>query len=72
MLYLLDVSGHGLGSALMSVSVQHLMRSQALPGISFYRPEEVLRGLNELFQMHEQNPATSACGMEFMIASVSG
>lgn len=56
MLYLLDVSGHGLGAALLSVSVQNLIRSQALPGVNFYRPDDVLRGLNEIFQMNEQNP----------------
>lgn len=55
MLYLLDVSGHGLGSALLSVSIQNLIRSQSLPGINFYRPEDVLRGLNEVFQMDEQH-----------------
>jgi sigma-B regulation protein RsbU (phosphoserine phosphatase) len=49
--YLLDVSGHGLGAALLSVSVQNLLRSQALPGINFYRPRDVLQGLNEIFQM---------------------
>ncbi|MCU0527458.1 MAG: SpoIIE family protein phosphatase [Elainella sp. Prado103] len=56
MFYLLDVSGHGLGSALLSVSIQNLLRSQALPGINFYRPEDVLRGLNDIFQMNDQNP----------------
>lgn len=56
MVYLLDVSGHGMGSALLSVSIQHLLRSQSLPGINFYRPEDVLRGLNEMFQMSAQNP----------------
>lgn len=54
--YLLDVSGHGLGAALLSVSIQNLLRSQSLPGVNFYRPEDVLEGLNEVFQMSEQNP----------------
>ena len=56
MVYLLDVSGHGLGAALLSVSIQNLLRSQALPDINFYRPDDVLRGLNEMFQMTEQHP----------------
>lgn len=56
MFYLLDVSGHGLGAALLSVSIQNLIRSQSLPNINFYRPDDVLRGLNEVFQMNEQNP----------------
>ncbi len=56
MVYLLDVSGHGLGAALLSVSIQNLIRSQSLPDINFYRPEDVLRGLNEIFQMSDQQP----------------
>jgi len=54
-MYLLDVSGHGLGSALLSTSVLNVLRSQSLPNTSFYRPENVLRALNETFQMSEQN-----------------
>jgi phosphoserine phosphatase RsbU/P len=50
-IYLLDVSGHGLGSALPSVSVQNLLRSQSLPSVNFYQPSEVLKSLNEIFQM---------------------
>jgi phosphoserine phosphatase RsbU/P len=56
MFYLLDVSGHGLGAALLSVSIQNIIRSQSLPDINFYRPDDVLRGLNEVFQMTEQHP----------------
>ncbi len=54
-MYLLDVSGHGLGAALLSTSVLNVLRSQSLPGVNFYRPETVLRGLNEAFQMGDQN-----------------
>ena len=54
-MYLLDVSGHGLGAALLSTSVLNVLRSQSLPGVNFYRPETVLRGLNEAFQMSDQN-----------------
>ncbi len=54
-MYLLDVSGHGLGAALLSTSVLNVLRSQSLPGVNFYRPETVLRGLNEAFQMGNQN-----------------
>ncbi len=54
-MYLLDVSGHGLGAALLSTSVLNVLRSQSLPGVNFYRPETVLKGLNEAFQMSAQN-----------------
>ncbi|ASC72546.1 serine phosphatase RsbU, regulator of sigma subunit [Halomicronema hongdechloris C2206] len=53
--YLLDVSGHGLGSALLSTSVLNVLRSQSLPDVNFYRPEKVLQALNETFQMSDQN-----------------
>lgn len=53
--YLLDVSGHGLGSALLSTSVLNVLRSQSLPDVNFYRPEKVLKALNETFQMSAQN-----------------
>jgi phosphoserine phosphatase RsbU/P len=56
MIYLLDVSGHGLGAALMSVTLQNLIRTQSLHNVNFYRPEDVLRGLNKEFQMSTQNP----------------
>ncbi|HEY9735383.1 MAG TPA: PP2C family protein-serine/threonine phosphatase, partial [Trichocoleus sp.] len=54
-IYLLDVSGHGLGSALLSTSVLNVLRSQSLPDVNFYRPEKVLKALNETFQMSDQN-----------------
>jgi len=54
-IYLLDVSGHGLGAALPSISVQNVLRSQSLPDVNFYRPASVLQGLNEAFQMNDQN-----------------
>lgn len=54
-LYLLDVSGHGLGSALPSITVLNLLRSQSLPSVNFYQPHSVLRALNETFQMDDQN-----------------
>lgn len=54
-MYLLDVSGHGLGAALLSTSVLNVLRSQSLPGVNFRRPETVLRGLNDTFQMTKQN-----------------
>ena len=55
-MYVLDVSGHGLGAALPSVSMQQLMRSQSLPNVNFYDPSSVMQGLNQIFQMSTRNP----------------
>ncbi|AFZ01818.1 SpoIIE family protein phosphatase [Calothrix sp. PCC 6303] len=54
-IYLLDVSGHGLAAALPSISVHNLLRSHSLPKASLYEPSEVLQNLNEIFQMEKQN-----------------
>jgi sigma-B regulation protein RsbU (phosphoserine phosphatase) len=53
--YLLDVCGHGVGAALLSVTVMNVIRSQSLPGADFRRPGEVLSALNEAFPMAKQN-----------------
>ena len=50
-IYLLDVSGHGVGSSLMSVSALNVLRSQALPQTDFRDPGQVLQGLNTAFAM---------------------
>jgi phosphoserine phosphatase RsbU/P len=54
-MYLLDVSGHGLGAALPSSLILNLLRLQSLPDVNFYQPHDVLRALNESFQMSNQN-----------------
>lgn len=54
-MYLIDVSGHGVGPALMSVSALNVMRSRALPGVDFTDPSQVLVGLNHAFQMAQHN-----------------
>jgi phosphoserine phosphatase RsbU/P len=54
-IFLLDVSGHGVGSALLSVSAMNALRSQALPQADFRRPDQVLAALNNAFQMDQQN-----------------
>jgi phosphoserine phosphatase RsbU/P len=54
-IYLLDVCGHGVGAALLSVSVLNVLRSKSLPGTDFTAPAEVLAGLNEAFPMEQNN-----------------
>ena len=53
--YLLDVCGHGVGAALLSVSVLNALRSQSLPQTDFRRPDQVLTALNKAFPMEQQN-----------------
>jgi len=54
-IYLIDAAGHGLRAALPTLSVLNLLRSRALPKINYYQPSDVLRGLNETFQMTQRN-----------------
>jgi serine phosphatase RsbU (regulator of sigma subunit) len=54
-LYLLDVCGHGVGSALLSITVANTLRSGALQNTDFRMPEKVLASLNQAFQMENQN-----------------
>ena len=53
--YLLDVSGHGVGAALLSVSALNALRSRSLPQTDFRDPGQVLTALNKAFQMDQQN-----------------
>lgn len=52
---LLDVCGHGVGSALLSISAINTLRSRTLPNTDFTDPSSVLKGLNRAFQMERQN-----------------
>jgi len=54
-IYLLDVCGHGVGAALLSISVMNLLRSQRLAHADFYDPASVLAALNDAFPMEQQN-----------------
>jgi serine phosphatase RsbU (regulator of sigma subunit) len=47
--YLLDVAGHGIASALHSVTVLSALQSQRLPGVDFRRPGAVMAALNQTF-----------------------
>jgi serine phosphatase RsbU (regulator of sigma subunit) len=49
--YLLDVSGHGVGAALHSVSVFNLLRQRSLPHTDFTCPAQVMNTLNEALSM---------------------
>jgi len=49
--YLIDVSGHGVGAAMHSVSVLNVLRQRVLPGTDIADPAQVLGRLNALFQM---------------------
>ncbi|MEJ8847899.1 PP2C family protein-serine/threonine phosphatase [Variovorax rhizosphaerae] len=50
-IYLIDVCGHGVGSALLSVAVADTLRSEALQKTDFRSPAEVLTALNQAYQM---------------------
>jgi sigma-B regulation protein RsbU (phosphoserine phosphatase) len=54
-MYLLDVCGHGVGPALLSVSVLNMLRSRSLPDADFRVPAQVLRALNRTFPMEKHN-----------------
>lgn len=47
--YLIDVSGHGVGAALLSISVINVLRSQSLSKTDFKDPGQVLQSLNNAF-----------------------
>jgi sigma-B regulation protein RsbU (phosphoserine phosphatase) len=53
--YLLDVSGHGVGSSLLAVSAANALSGQSLPDVDFRDPAAVVARLNDVFQMDKQN-----------------
>jgi len=53
--YLLDVSGHGIGAALLSITVMNVMRARSLQGADFYNPASVLHALHGAFPFAQQN-----------------
>jgi sigma-B regulation protein RsbU (phosphoserine phosphatase) len=54
-IYLLDVSGHGVGSSLLAVSVANLLAAQSLPNTDCRNPGNVLVRLNDIFPMEKQH-----------------
>lgn len=51
--YLVDVSGHGVGSALLATSVMDVLSNHALADTDFRDPPAVLAALNAAFQMSD-------------------
>ena len=54
-IYLIDVSGHGVRPALLSVSVHNLLRSRSLSTETLLEPDRVLAALNARFAMDEHD-----------------
>jgi sigma-B regulation protein RsbU (phosphoserine phosphatase) len=52
-IYILDVAGHGVSAALLSVSVLNTLKYRSLVNIDFRYPDQVLEGLNNVFQMSD-------------------
>jgi PAS domain S-box-containing protein len=63
--YLIDVSGHGIRPAFLSVSVHNLIRSGSLPPSILLNPDRVLEAVNNLFPMEDQADSylTMWCGI---------
>ena len=52
-MYVLDVTGHGLGSALLAVTALEFLRSRIPRDFDFGRPAQVIERLNRTFQMKD-------------------
>jgi phosphoserine phosphatase RsbU/P len=52
-IYILDVAGHGIASALLSVSIMNVLRSRTLPNVDFQHPGQVLGALNTSFRSED-------------------
>ena len=54
-LFMIDVSGHGVQSALYSVTIFDVLRTEGLKNVDFGDPASVMHGLNHAFRMEERN-----------------
>jgi len=54
-IFMIDVSGHGLQSALYSVTIFDALRNEGLRYVDFGDPLSVMNGLNQSFRMEERN-----------------
>jgi sigma-B regulation protein RsbU (phosphoserine phosphatase) len=52
---LIDTSGHGVGAALLAISILNLLRSQSFGKDKLYKPDEIMAELNRAFQMSRHN-----------------
>lgn len=53
--YLLDVSGHGVGVSLHSVSILNTIKFMTFKNVDYRQPEQVLSKLNRVYQMKNHN-----------------
>jgi sigma-B regulation protein RsbU (phosphoserine phosphatase) len=53
--FLIDVCGHGIGAALLSISIMNVLRSQSFLHVNFLEPDKVLAALNANFPMEAHN-----------------
>ena len=54
-LFLIDVSGHGIEAALLSVTVMNMLKTASLGGLDYGDPRSVLTRLNQSFRIEDQN-----------------
>lgn len=54
-IFLIDVCGHGVGAAMLSVTMLNTIRSKNLPNTDFSDPVNVLFSLNKAFPMENHN-----------------
>lgn len=54
-IFMIDVSGHGVQSALHSVTIFDVLRTEGIRNVDFGDPASVIRGLNHTFRMEERN-----------------
>ena len=59
--FLFDVCGHGVGAAMLSISILNVLRTLSLPETDFKSPQSVLKGLNVAFPMEAHNEQYFTC-----------
>ncbi len=59
--FLFDVCGHGVGAAMLSISILNVLRTLSLPETDFKSPQSVLTGLNVAFPMEAHNEQYFTC-----------